>query len=112
MGTQKVVHQKSKLKTKPNQIIKTKSHRKMKIKKAATRGFGKIPSGAYRKLQATYIDPKLLVVRTPQEPQLVLIRPLNGMVVPEIKTNFEQDGACRKRRERRKPFGQILQCRH
>ena len=93
-------------------MIKTKSHWKMKMKKAATRGFGRIPSGAYRKLQATYIDPKLPVVRTPPDRKLVLIRSLNGMVVPEIKTNFEQDGACRKRQERRKPFGQILQCRH
>ena len=93
-------------------MIKTKSHRKMKIKKAATRGFGTIPSGAYRKLQATYTDPKLPVVRTPPDRKLVLIRSLNGMLVSEIKTNFEQDGACRKRRERRKPFGQILQCRH
>ena len=93
-------------------MIKTKSHWKMKMKKAATRGFGQIPSGAYRKLQATYIDPKLPVVRTPPDRKLVLIRSFNGMLVSEIKTNFEQDGACRKRRERRKPFGQILQCRH
>jgi len=81
-------------------------------KKAATRAFGAIPSGAYRKLQGIYIDPKLPVVWTPPDRKLVLIRSLNGMVVPEIKTNFEQDGACRKRQERRKQFGQILQCRH
>ena len=80
----------------------------MKMKKAATRGSGEIPSGAYQKLQANYIDPILPVIRTPPDRKLVLIRSLNGMVVPEIKTNFEHDGACRKRRERRKPFGQIL----
>ena len=84
----------------------------MKKKKAATRGFGQIPSGAYRKLQATYIDPKLPVVRTPPDRKPVLIRSLNGTVVPEIKTNFEQDGASRKRQERRTLFGQILHCRN
>ena len=84
----------------------------MKIKKAATRGFGKILSGAYRKLQATYIDPKLPMVRTPPDRKLVLIRSFNGMVVSEFETNFEQDGACHKRRERRKRYGHISQCLH